>query len=250
MVIIGMLTGAFFAAQEIILSAKVRAQARQIEELNSAVASFIDKFNCLPGDCVNAESYSLGTDGDYGNNGNGSKIIGDASVSPPDKDEQTNFWYHLSTAGLLDKTYTPGLAIGISTPATKMPTDGGVTAGVYIWGKDYLGNLNMSAVKNAWSIAASDNSGAFHPKIAYLFDSKIDDGMPQAGNVQASGPMQTTICVGMICADYAGEFSTTNGTGDSSACIDDTSYTTPEYNLDAPSPGQATRCALVIKTGF
>src|ERR1700691_433072 len=50
LVIIGLIVGGVLVGQDLIRAAEVRAQISQIEKYNTAVNTFRDKYNALPGD--------------------------------------------------------------------------------------------------------------------------------------------------------------------------------------------------------
>src|SRR5450432_727787 len=54
LVIIGLIIGGVLVGQDLIKAAEIRGQITQIEKYNTAVNTFRGKYNCLPGDCVNA----------------------------------------------------------------------------------------------------------------------------------------------------------------------------------------------------
>lgn len=70
LVIIGLLVGGVLAGQDMYEMAKARALMSQIEKTETAFRTFQLKYNCLAGDCKNANSFGLGS------SGNGDKAIG------------------------------------------------------------------------------------------------------------------------------------------------------------------------------
>lgn len=63
LVVIGLIVGGVLVGQDLILAAKMRSQASYTEKLNLAILAFRVKYDCLPGDCPDAELYGLGPDG-------------------------------------------------------------------------------------------------------------------------------------------------------------------------------------------
>lgn len=111
LVIIGLLVGGVLSGSELIRAATIRATIRQVEGFDVAANAFRGKFNCLPGDCVNADELGFG---DTAGDGNG--YIGcayDAMVPcenlgvSTETGEYINFWYHLSASGLIAETLSP-----------------------------------------------------------------------------------------------------------------------------------------------
>jgi prepilin-type N-terminal cleavage/methylation domain-containing protein len=77
LVIIGLVIGGVMVGQDLIFSAKIRAQIKQVEEMETAYNTFKVKYNCTAGDCANATEFFGTTDaqGNAVNNGNGDGII-------------------------------------------------------------------------------------------------------------------------------------------------------------------------------
>ena len=63
LVIIGLIVGGILGGTDLIKSAEARKMMRQMEEINSALQTFRLKYNCVPGDCVAASAFGLGTSG-------------------------------------------------------------------------------------------------------------------------------------------------------------------------------------------
>ena len=57
LVIIGLVVGGVMAGRSLIEAAQVRAQLRDVDSLNIAIATFKLKYSCLPGDCANATDF-------------------------------------------------------------------------------------------------------------------------------------------------------------------------------------------------
>ena len=59
LIIVGLLTGVVVLGRDLIRSAEVRAVAKQVDMLDSAILTFQVKYNCLPGDCPNASQFGF-----------------------------------------------------------------------------------------------------------------------------------------------------------------------------------------------
>ena len=73
LVIIGLIVGGILVGQNLIHNSEVKSQIKQIQEYEVAFNTFALKYNCLPGDCANAQNF-FGTTDAFGNpinNGNG-----------------------------------------------------------------------------------------------------------------------------------------------------------------------------------
>jgi prepilin-type N-terminal cleavage/methylation domain-containing protein len=245
LVIIGLVIGGVLVGKELVFAAQVRAQVTQIEQLNTAVATFRSKYACLPGDCATAEDRGLGLPGDYGNNGNGSGVIGDATVTPPEQTEGTNFWYHLYQAGLIvedtsNTTVKPKLAGNVSGDVTIVKE----TDLLYVT----LGNPHLIA------LAATNGSfGLYLPSAAYAIDSKMDNGLPTSGTVQAISALSTQTCQpppwGAVCLDGPGTYPLQSLIGER-ACINDINPGSPVYNFTQQNVANDYLCNLVIRPSF
>lgn len=66
LVIIGLIVGGVLVGRDLINAASVRKQITQLQEYTTAAGAFKVKYNCIPGDCINATSFGIS-----GTNGNG-----------------------------------------------------------------------------------------------------------------------------------------------------------------------------------
>lgn len=91
LVIIGLLLGGVLGGQQLIASAKVKAQIQQIDEFSAIVNTYQDKYGALPGDDANATTNTgIATLTNGSGNGVFSANEGDQLI-----------WEHLQAAGLL-----------------------------------------------------------------------------------------------------------------------------------------------------
>lgn len=70
LVIIGLIVGGVLVGTALIEAAQMRQQLTQISTINTAVVTFRNKYNCLPGDCATVSQWFGGT-----TNGNGDQQI-------------------------------------------------------------------------------------------------------------------------------------------------------------------------------
>jgi prepilin-type N-terminal cleavage/methylation domain-containing protein len=226
LVIIGLIVGAVVAGQSLIYAATLRSVISQQLQIQTAIATFRGKYNCLPGDCANASAFGF-TGGDPGqvqNNGNGDGIIGPpngylfsqpAADEPAPNNEPVAFWAHLSQAGLISGYKFSGWGPG--TPAVTALQPYGIAFPSKIrscaWyvgysasattlgtGGSYLAPPNLTGLGNVLALVGPNTQCAFitcggsmfseclTPQEAQDIDTKADDGMPWTGNVRgASG---------------------------------------------------------------
>lgn len=218
LVIIGLIIGGVVYGQDLIRIAAMRAQVAQINKYNAAVNAFDTKYNGLPGDLqlTTASQNAFVTNGCDGKtigsrNGDGliqgGYQVGNPTVAYDQFHNETElFWQDLGTAGLIDAvfpaagaatrdctftdtnqiTLTNGLyAVPDFLPAGKM----GYSQYLYVYsynGDNYFGLSQVTGTSpagNSWSIQSTPNIPVL---IAAGIDKKMDDGMPQSGNVLAN----------------------------------------------------------------
>ena len=219
LVIIGLIVGGVLVGQDLIRAAGVRATVSQIEKYNTAVNTFRDKYGGLPGDLNASLASQFGFTPRAGTTGwgDGNGVIGSDGGNPAwagfasSYAELCLFWVDLTSANgqnvnLIDGSFTgftPGAMAGpctlnwgaVSTdtyfPQAKLGAgnyiyvwSGGITS---MWGSpasDGVNYFGISAVTgiggNIWS-----NPGLTVQQ-GYSIDKKIDDGLPQTGNVIAA----------------------------------------------------------------
>jgi prepilin-type N-terminal cleavage/methylation domain-containing protein len=212
LVIIGLIVGGVLVGQDLIHAAAVRATISQIENYNTAVNTFYTKYNGLPGDCANCGALGLVSRGSLPGEGDGNGVIQGYAGSTAGywecTGETTVFWVDLSTAGLIDggfntarETACPSASpktTPISTPSLNdffPQAKLGRGNYIYVWsggygtnsggaGPDGMNYFGVSAVQ--WigngSMVAWQGMTVWE---ASSIDTKIDDGLPQTGNVTA-----------------------------------------------------------------
>jgi prepilin-type N-terminal cleavage/methylation domain-containing protein len=184
LVIIGLIIGGVLVGQDLIKAAEVRATISQIEKYNSAVNTFRNKFNGIPGDIRNPGTFGLfalaGTDGQ----GDGDRRLegGAANNNTTMAGEIIAFWRHLSEAQLVDGSFTTGgTAIDTNFPRAKIDR-GGIL--VYFTGGYNYFHIGASATGTAVATLTAQE--------AYNIDQKLDDGNGNAGQVLAVGSFPTS----------------------------------------------------------
>lgn len=201
LVIIGLIIGGILVGQDLIKSAANRAQISQIEHYYTAVHTFQNKYGGLPGDLkvslANQFGFSVGpncTGQVGGRDGNGMIVAYPAEPYWAGGGEGIFFWQDLSAAGLIDGTYpNMGIAVGTCNGVGVLLTT--AELGAYFpsgkIGSTYLYVYNLNGA-NWYAVSALTSTNALfngNPGIpviqAYNIDTKIDDGIPISGNVQA-----------------------------------------------------------------
>jgi len=209
LVIIGLLVGGIMVGQDLIRAAEIRAQISQIEKYQAAVNAFRTKYNGLPGDILAGTASSLGFAVDASCSGqrggrDGSGLV-EGWAAPTyalvQYGEPGLFWEDLSTAGLIEGRFPgpgdPAVICGATGsqitkqsdlsgyfPVSKLNT----STYIYVFPNQ---NVNWFGVS---PINMLDVNGTIHlfstplsisVLIALAIDTKVDDGKPTTGNVQA-----------------------------------------------------------------
>jgi prepilin-type N-terminal cleavage/methylation domain-containing protein len=120
LVIIGLIIGGIMVGRDLIRAAQLKRTIREVEMLNTAVNTFQVKYNCLPGDCVNATQFwgaaptcppTLWTQNNTTSpatcNGDGDGQI--------ENSEPFAFFAQLSNAGLINQLISTGNCCGVFT---------------------------------------------------------------------------------------------------------------------------------------
>lgn len=186
LVIIGLLLGGVLVGKDMIRQSQLRKVVSDLQQYDTAVTLFQDKYNALPGDIANATVYWNGTA-----NGNGDGQIGMYA-------ESYRAWQHLAFAGLIKGTFTgvQGSTYNESLPGINVPAGAIPNTGF---------TLAYSATETGWYLLLPGNYGNFmsfgkappgptylsalSPQEAYNIDLKIDEGLPGSGVVR--GPKST-----------------------------------------------------------
>lgn len=209
LIIIGLIIGGLLIGRDLIAAANLRRFVSNIEQYNTAINTFKNKYNCLPGDCAKATQFFGTTDvnGYLVTNGNGDDKINEKcgrTINHPDcwdaKDtnyETGNAFQELALAGLIAGKYDPaGTAPGVQFPS--MDSGGAITGnapgqiglivyhgnGTHWWETGIVDsslpayhayNCDWNA-PTAYSYCSS--MGSFTPTQAASISSKIADGTP------------------------------------------------------------------------
>jgi prepilin-type N-terminal cleavage/methylation domain-containing protein len=210
LVIIGLIVGGVLTGQDLIRAAGVRAQISQIEKYNTAVNTFRGKYGYLPGDmnAVTATQFGFVARGSQLGQGDGNGIIeGNAWFTGGSNGgtlecggETTVFWVDLSQANLIDGGFNSASeTLCQNTSLTSTPSVSQFFPGarigrgnyIYVWsggpltgnGTNYFGLSVVQGMGGGGSMASLVGLTVYE---AYSIDKKMDDGLPQSGNVTAT----------------------------------------------------------------
>lgn len=197
LVIIGLIVGGVLVGQDLIKAATIRASVAQVEKTNTAINTFYNKYNGLPGDLVNATNYFTGVlNSNEAQQGDGDRLIEGTSAANTActatmciAGESAVMWYMLSQAGLVSENITSNdyEVFNLTVSDTVLPqTKMGRGARMAIMS---IGGVNYMAIANYGTAALAAGTASFtqamSPLDALQFDSKLDDGSPITGSVRS-----------------------------------------------------------------
>ena len=220
LVIIGLIIGGILIGRDLIAASAMRATITQIQQYNAAANTFKSKYGFLPGDIPDPYASEIGLkargtvtgegDGDGSLQGNWDNAAGGNNGSEFVMGETAMFWVDLSTTQLIAESFTIASPnsyasrsvtnIGTYFPQAKLGMGNYIFAyGGGLWGGsivdfesdgyNYFGIAAVTAMYagNGLNNAAgtSEAAGAIPVWEAAAIDTKLDDGYPLSGNVQA-----------------------------------------------------------------
>ncbi len=249
LVIIGLVLGGVLIGRDLIKASQMHAQIAQLESLDSAVNTFRNKYNCLPGDCGSAFAIDLVDSSTKNGNANGAVQSSGCTQAGT---EAEGFWEMLSRSGLIPEAITSGGVPGVNSPRPKMPGQGmgsNARGGVWLNSHGYPSGQFRNLTLNSWyltSLIGVSGGGIYSIYDGYALDTKIDDAMPNSGRVRAN--IESMIAFNMATGECA--LGDLNIDGESpTQCVDLDQDNT--YNLSvAASPTPYELCAMVVKASF
>lgn len=211
LVIIGLIAGGILVGQDLIKAATIRSSVKQLDQYNSAVNTFRDKYGALPGDVTPAKIVRFGLPDAATSVRTGSIGLGDgdgllnacgANVRAFGC-ETAWLWNDLAFAQLIpdplnNATNTPtGTAIALSAtnwssyiPKTRLRDSAQISA-FNMTGRNYFLIANQISTSSSPAYASTPGVTV---REANDIDSKVDDGFPRTGTVLAQisgGPAGT-----------------------------------------------------------
>jgi prepilin-type N-terminal cleavage/methylation domain-containing protein len=211
LVIIGLIVGGILVGRNLIKASEVRATITQIEKYNTATNTFREKYGGLPGDLAAPVASQFGFVARTGvrGMGDGNGVIegyeGGPTYGWTPFGETVFFWEDLSSAHLIDQSFSTAsetvgpngiLSPNLFVPQAALP---GATIEVFSVcqsvgntcftgsaGINYFALMVLSPASE-WGMFG-EASGGITVAQAYMIDSKLDDGLPTTGNVQAFFP--------------------------------------------------------------
>ncbi|MEI7670272.1 MAG: prepilin-type N-terminal cleavage/methylation domain-containing protein, partial [Pseudomonadota bacterium] len=200
LVIIGLIAGGVLFGQDLINNARLTRVVSELAQFKAKTNAFSLKFNQLPGDMPDFQSYyptCTGSIGTAGCNGNGNGSVD--GVAAPNLDETCRFWEHLKLAGFGDD-----YALNLNHQNAGSCMQGNSPKSAYndmaYWYMVYNATVNttipgaaanttyfaLSSGNVFGRIMTSGTTAIMSPPNAYNIDNKIDDGIPTKGMVIAT----------------------------------------------------------------
>jgi prepilin-type N-terminal cleavage/methylation domain-containing protein len=224
--LIGLVVGGIIMGRSLIKDATLMSVMTDVNRFKSAVGTFYDRYQQLPGDFSQATNYWPACTDVAGNtcNGDGNGEIYDWA------DEEIRAWQHLTLSGLLDGTYTgvwqsagDRFARGVNMPPCPL-----IERCFYRIGSIMPPSNEMfhTSLEHFISVTAIANNGswpyghAVTPQQAYILDRKFDDTNAITGAIQT---VQGVIATGSTGAGHCSH----NGSDPMSGATG--SYTTSNY---------------------
>lgn len=218
LVIIGLIVGGILVGQQLIKTAALNSILSQKQQFVTAANTFRNKYGYLPGDLPNNKSSQFGfftftgAAANFSIYGNGLIDNNNSYVENGCRFECGAFWAHLSDAGMLAAPLDSSLLTTDEIPLTAdagTPADGSYdfaqylpqnkATGVYFMAahlEDMYGlygassGNSLSSKTNAFFLYIKDTSNLPAPSLSpidtFFLESKLDDGKPRLGKVQAS----------------------------------------------------------------
>jgi prepilin-type N-terminal cleavage/methylation domain-containing protein len=219
LVIIGLILSSVLVGQDIIKAAELRAITTQYNGIRTAYQTFATRYqNKIPGDIYNLNNrfgFTTGPECDSTGDGlgDGDGLVESAAGGRAKFDGEIScFWGHLSETNLIAGTYdgyedTTASATVNDVLEENLPRVRGRATG---WGVFNASSRNylIAGVTGAQADDAFATSGTFTPKDAADIDSKVDDGLPLTGSIQARDPAAAepnTIDDPSTCHDNGGD---------------------------------------------
>jgi prepilin-type N-terminal cleavage/methylation domain-containing protein len=262
LVIIGLIVGGVLVGQDLIKAAEVRATVGQYEKYNTAINTFRTKYDGIPGDLSVSKVAAFGLTAVAGATG-GSEGLGDANGVITDTaggstgiGEPLLFWQQMTAAGLVDGSFSVDVTTGGATTGTITGADMGTWVPPARIGRGNYWVVGSSLGTNYYLLSAFDATSALTAAGAYTFnptmtpvesyniDVKVDDGLPNAGMVQARGtatdealfdPIDQTNFAAHNAADVEGN------------CTTGATTTASRTYSRGPNAGQAPACILRLR---
>jgi prepilin-type N-terminal cleavage/methylation domain-containing protein len=258
LVIIGLIVGGVLVGQDMIRAAEIRSTIAQVEKYNTAVNTFRDKYNNLPGDILGSDATRFGFTARTGaaGRGDGDRLIEALPANPMYLGhESALFWRDLSQVALIDNGFATATDALVTAAAGTMDT---YLPSAYIGLGHYItahtaGGRNYFQISRVVSVAAGVYTleNAMSPQTAFNIDDKLDDGAPLNGSVNAA--WATAAVNAVIVEGSAGAvtaFTYTSGAAQTDCASDAVTANVSVYNTSTEAGANQPACQLRIRAAF
>lgn len=221
-VLIALIVSAVLTGRSMIENAEMRTIATERNLYTTALKEFIDKYQALPGDMNNAESYWYSDDSCPATptntvpktptcNGDGDGMIGDWINTGPENCKHAEWfraWQQLANAGFIDGKYTgvrgpasdTDAVVGLNVPLSKTGRGGWMLLYMASDGStdtDFYNSVMASHVLmyGGQTTGSFPDTAILLPAYVKALDSKVDDGMPFTGKLRVKKSTATTCTV-------------------------------------------------------
>jgi len=207
LVIIGLLIGGVLKGQELIESSRLNSVAAQYNGYLAAINTFQDKYQALPGDMLTPGTRlpNCGTGGTCDTAGNGNGIIGATLATPQTAaaaaTENLRAWQHLAKANLVNGVQETGAIYGAQYPSARTGGGFNIVHATVGGNTSHWFRLGPGQTAPTAAVTATDGAQALSPSQVATLDRKMDDGIPQSGNVVTDAGLAGTGCTGTAYAE-------------------------------------------------
>ncbi len=221
MIIIGLLIGGILQGQNLIRNAEILSTANEIEAFDAGIATFREAYGAWPGDMLDADIRLRNCAGLCDATGDANnRVGGNNSAGGSGNAEIDAFFPQLAAADIITSVAsdTTTTGHGGNFPIVEIGGGGGFQIG-YADGSDGSISANLTDSGNViqghyifmyGDLDGSTGGAGFTPAIISRLDRKLDDGLPDDGNMRAIGTGACT-ATGTNSEIY-------NETNDSDAC--------------------------------
>lgn len=195
LMIIGLLIGGVLRGQEMMENARLQNVIKQVNSFSGAYYTFLDAYSAKPGDIATATARIPGCETGNGNscqNGDGNGILGEPVViwtggQQAATTENTQFWKHLALTHLISGVRPNAVAPvwGESHPAAPIPGGYSIVTSLGSGVASVFTGAMILRMHGSLTDANIENTPLLSPKQSAYIDRKMDDGVPQTGDVQA-----------------------------------------------------------------
>ncbi|MES2984699.1 MAG: prepilin-type N-terminal cleavage/methylation domain-containing protein [Pseudomonadota bacterium] len=204
LVILGLLVGGVLSGKSLIRASEIRSISTDANRYLTAMYTFRDKYFAVPGDMANAGQFwgMINTGGAGGqcaapltDTGTGTQTCNGDGDGKVVGGEWFRAWQHLTSAGLVEGTYS-GIAdpagANLATPGLNVPQSRVNNAGFTLMYSDPVTSETGSWFKNKGGnllsfgkryTVSETRVAAITPEDAWNVDTKMDDGKPGSGKV-------------------------------------------------------------------